>query len=243
MKKIYLILVLLPGFLSLVISQETFRLQALAPAGHIVNGREYIPLSSEQLRVELAYDGTSEENLVFDLVVFNETGRKITVKPPGFYYVTLPDPDADSSQSPPCMAVNPGQVYKWYDRALEEQESHKSMNSFLGLVEAGVGILSGTAAFLSTDNPAYIVDAVFNTAGTAGHYISMNRQIEEEMDQTAAEKEMIHLEMMREGELEPGGITNGFVCFPGQPEGSYFMFCFPIDDQEFQFVYQLLAEK
>lgn len=243
MKKLYSILILLPGFFSFVISQDVVRLLPLAPEGHIVNGREYIPLSSEQLRVELAYDGTSDENLVFDLVVFNETGRKITVNPPGFYYLTLPDPDADSSQSPPSMAVSPGQVYKWYDRALEEQESNKSINSFLGFVEAGVGILSGTAAFLSTDNPAYVVDAVFNTAGTAGHYISVNRQIEEEMEQTAVEKEMIRLEMMREGELESGGVTNGFVCFPGQPEGTYLMFCFPIDDQEFQFVYQLQTDK
>jgi hypothetical protein len=107
--------------------------------------------------------------------VFNETGRKITVNPTGFYYLTLPDPDADSSQSPPSMAVSPGQVYKWYDRALEEQESHKSINSFLGFV-----------------------DEVFNTAGTAGHYISVNRQMEEEMEQTAVEKEMIRLEMMQE---------------------------------------------
>jgi len=243
MKKLYRILILLPGFLSLVISQDAVRLVPLAPEGHMVNGREYIPLFNEQLRVELAYDGTSEGNLVFDLVVFNETDRRISVNPLGFYYLTLVDPEADSSQFPPGMAVDPGQVYKWYDAALEEQESDKNIHSFFGFMEAGLGILTSTAAFLSTENPAYIVDAVFNTAGTAGHYISVNRQIEEEMEQTVAEKEMIRQEMMGAGELEPGGVKNGFVCFPGQPEGTYLMFCFPIDEQEFQFVYQLMSDK
>ncbi len=123
----------------------------------------------------------------------------------------------------------PVQVYKWYDRALEERESEKTLNTILGFVEAGVGILSGASAFLSTENPAFIVDAVFNTAGT--------------VEQVVGEREIIRQEMMQEEELEAGGVTNGFVCFPGHPESTYLMFCFPIDDQEFQFVYQLLPDQ
>ena len=212
----------------------------LAPEGYQVNGREYIPLSSDQLRVELAYDGTSDGNLVFDLVVFNESSRKLIVKPSDFYYLSLDNPDDDSSRYHQRMAVAPVQVYKWYDRALEERESEKTLNTIMGFVEAGVGILSGASAFLSTENPAFIVDAVFNTAGTAGHYLAVNKQIDETMDQVAGEKEIIRQEMMQEEELEAGEVTNGFVCFPGHPESTYLMFCFPIDDQEFQFVYQIL---
>ena len=101
----------------------------------------------------------------------------------------------------------------------------------MGFVEAGVGILSDASAFLSTENPVFIVDAVFNTVGIWEQVAGEKEIIREEMMQE---------EMMQEEELEAGEVTNGFVCFPGHPESTYLMFCFPIDDQEFQFVYQIL---
>lgn len=238
MKKLYLLPILFFGSFSILLSQNAIHLVPLAPEGHLVNGREYISLSNDQITVELAYDGTSEENLVFDLVVVNESGRIISVKPASYYYLDLDDPEADSSSYPPKKSVAPEQVYKWYDRALEEKTSKKNTHSFLGFVDAGLGILYSTAAFISTENPVYIVEAVLNTAGTTAHYVGMNRQIEEAMEQ----KELIRQEMMQETALQPGGVESGFVCFPGDTESAYLMFCFPIENQEFQFVYQLQSE-
>jgi len=243
MKKLPLILILLSGFFSFLQSQEPVLLKPFAPEGIFVNGREYIPLSSDQIRVELGYEGLFEEKLVFDLVVFNESGQSVSIEPASFYYLDLDHPQADSSSYSPKMSEHPEQLYKWYDRALEKQESDKSLNSFLGFMEAGLGILSSTAAFISTENPAYIVDAVFSTAGTAGHYMNVNRQIEESMEQTAVEQQHIRQEMLQETELEAGGVSNGFVCFPGKPESNYLLFCFPIENQEFQFVYQLMSDQ
>ncbi|MCP4312813.1 MAG: hypothetical protein GY790_16240 [Bacteroidetes bacterium] len=227
MRKLYAILIFALGFSAHTISQEVVKLAPLAPEGNFVNGREYIPLSSDQIRLELGYEGVSEESLVLDLVVFNETGHKISVNPSDFYYLSLDNPDADSSRFPPMMAEAPQQLYKWYDRALEKQESEKNFNIFEGFAEAGAEIISG-------------FEAVFNTAGTPGHYGAVNKQIDGEREQLAREKEVIRQETMKEVGLAPGEITNGFVCFPGHPETAYLMFCFPIDGQEFQFVYQRL---
>lgn len=240
MKKIYVILIIILGFSSSALSQELISLLPLAPEGHFVNGREYIPLTSDKIRVELGYDGTSEDMLVLDLVVFNQTGRELSIDPGAFYYLSLDDPDALSSEFPPVKAVLPTQTYKWYDCALEKKGSEQSFSTVLGFAEAGVGIFSGLAAFFASENPAYIVDAVFSATGTVVHTMAIKNQIEEEFEQLSRERELIQQEMMRKGELAPGEVKNGFVCFPAQVEKEYLMFCIHIDDQEFQFVYKLL---
>lgn len=51
--------------------------------------------------------------------------------------------------------------------------------------------------------------------------------------------EKIRQEMMQEMKMAPGEVANGFVYFPCQKETETLLFCFPIDEQEFQFVYKL----
>ena len=61
-------------------------------------------------------------------------------------------------------------------------------------MDAGLEILYSAAAFISTENPVYIMEAVLNTAGTTAYCVGMNRQIEETMEQN----ELIRQEMMQE---------------------------------------------
>ncbi len=51
-------------------------------------------------------------------------------------------------------------------------------------------------------------------------------------------KEPIRQEMMQEMKMDPGEVANGFVYFPSQKETETLLFCFPIENQEFQFVYK-----
>lgn len=208
-----------------------------APEGNFAMGREYIPLSNDSIDVELGFDGIQGEHLVFDFVVINRTPRDLTLDPSDFYYVLLDSVSADSSMLPPRMALHPERILHHYDETLEKAEEKKQMNVFLGILEAGIGILANTSAFIATENPGYIVDGVFNTLGTAETYAANDRQLEAGIVDIRSEKEIVEEEIMRRGLLPSGKVASGYVYFPVHNEAVYYMFCFPVDDQLFQFVY------
>jgi hypothetical protein len=219
-------------------SQVVFELVPEAPEGHFEMGREYIPLSSGNIDAELGYDGPFGEQLVFDFVVINGTEDTLVIDPSDFYYVVMDDPLADSSLFPPRMAVHPERVLHHYDEQLEKRQDRKSMNTVLGFIEAGIGLIATASGFVATENPGYIVDAVFNTVGTAGQYISADRSMGEEIKLISEEKVTVQQEIFRRTLLPPGKVTSGFVYFPVSEIQGYLMFCFPLQEQLFQFVYK-----
>lgn len=213
-----------------------------APEGHYANGREYIPLESDLITVELGYDGLQGENLVFDFVVHNDTEDTLAVVPGDFYYVTLDSADAEAASLSPRMAVHPDQVLVQYDKVLEEREEAKKINSIFGIIEAGVHVLYNTTGFIATENPAYLADAVLQTMGTADQYLSQDQRIQSEMALISEEKAVVNEELFRACRVPPGGIMSGYVFFPKHDQTPYYMFCFPIHNRLFQFVYNQRKE-
>jgi len=213
-----------------------------APEGHYANGREYIPLESDQITVELGYDGLQEAYLVFDFVVHNDTEDTLLLRPGDFYYVTLDSADAEAAPNTPWMAVHPDKVMMQYDRVLEEKEEAKKINSVFGIVEAGIHVLYNTSGFIATKDPGFIADAVLQTVGTADHYVSQDRMIQSEMNVISEEKALVEEELFRTCEVPPGAVMSGYVFFPRHEQTPYYMFCFPVQNQLFQFVYNQRRE-
>jgi len=242
MKKIYYFPVLLLFLWSCTAPRVVTKITPEAPEGNFAMGREYISLGSENIDVELGFDGIYGPNLVFDFVVVNGSSEILSIQPKDFYYVLLNSATADSSMLPPHMAVKPDKVLLNYDQIIEDKQGQKKANSFLGFLEAGVGILATTAAFIATENPVYISDAVFNTIGTANHYISQDKQIKTELEMINEEKEVVKEEIFRSCQLAPGEVVSGYVYFPEHSETEYYMFCFPVEQQLFQFVYNQQKE-
>lgn len=237
MKKLYYLLISALFLTSCVVPRVVTQITPEAPEGHYEMGREYISLSNDSINVELGYDGIHGGHLVFDFVVINKTPQVLTVNPSDFYYVVLDSATADSSKFPPRMAVHPERILHHYDETLESKKGAKSMNSFLGFMEAGVGLLANTTAFIATDNPGYIVDALFGTLGTAEMYVAQDKQISADISMVHSEKEIVNEEIFRLSQLPPGKVVSGYVYFPKHPDTDYYMFCFPVQDQLFQFVY------
>jgi hypothetical protein len=208
-----------------------------APEGRYAQGREYIPLQNDSIGVELGYDGRYGEYQVFDFVVINRTSDTISVNPSEFYFVMIEDPGADSSVFPACMAIHPDRILDYYDHQLKEIENEKSVNTILGFIEAGIGLVASATSFTHTNDPAFIADAVFQTLQTAGHYVDADRMIGSGIASVREEQEIVREEIFRQVQLPPGKVTSGFVYFPGNGEGKYLMYCFPVEDQLFQFVY------
>ncbi len=242
MKKLFAILIFWPGMALSVLSQPVTRLTPEAPEGHFEMGREYIALENDHVRVELGFDGFFEGFMVFDVVVFNDTGDSLFLDPSGFHYLLLESADADSSLLPPFKAVHPERILQHYDQAMETCSTVKSINSIFGFIETGIGILASASSFLATENPGTIVDGVFNTVGTAGHYVSQDRKIGNDLDQIFNEKEVVSAEILRPGEIPPGKVVSGYVFFPVFEETGFIMFCIPLEDQLFQFVYKQYQE-
>jgi hypothetical protein len=242
MKKIYYLLPLLLFLWSCAAPRVVTKITPEAAEGTYAMGREYISLGTQNLDVELGYDGIHGTYLVFDFVVVNGGDQILTIHPKDFYYVLLESAEADSSLLPPRMAVNPEKVLLNYDEKIEDIEVQKKTNTFLGFLDAGIGLLATTAAFISTENPAYIADAVANTFGTADHYISQDKQIKSNLEVIHEEKEVVKEEIFRQCQLLPGKGISGYVYFPEHADTEYYMFCFPVEDQLFQFVYNQQKE-
>jgi hypothetical protein len=208
-----------------------------APQGNFANGREYLPLSSDDILVELGYDGIFDELMVFDFVVVNHTSDSLMINPSDFFYVLLDSSKADTSKFPPRMAFHPQRVIHAYDETLEEKAGERRINSIFAILETGVNILVGATGFMATDNPAYIADGIFNSFGTAKNYSSQSKDIKANIAIIEEEKEVVSQEIFRPCQIPPGETVSGFVYFPQEAEADCFMFCFPMEDQLFQFVY------
>lgn len=237
MKKIYSLPFIVLLLTSCVAPRLVVQLIPEAPEGNFEMGREYISLNSDSIDVELGFDGMHGENLVFDFVVINRTSNAISINPSDFYYVVLDSATADSSKFPPRMAIHPERILHHYDETLENKQEAKNVNYLLGFLDAGIEILANTSAFFATENPGYIVDAVFNTLGTAETYVAQDKQITADISMLHSEKEIVNEEIFRLGKLPPDKVKSGYVYFPKHPDTDYYMFCFPIKDQLFQFVY------
>lgn len=237
MKKIYSLPIIALLLTSCVAPQLIIQLTPEAPEGKFEMGREYISLSNDSIDVELGYDGFRGEHLIFDFVVVNRTPYELSVNPSDFYYVVLDSALADSSKLPPRMAIHPERILHHYDETLETKQEAKEINSLLGFMEAGIDLLVNTTAFIATDDPGYIVDAVLGTLGTADYYVSNDNQISADISMINSEKEVVNQEIFRSGKIPSGKVMNGYVFFPKHPDTEYYMFCFPMDDQLFQFVY------
>jgi len=237
MKKLYSLPIILLLLTSCVAPRMAIQLIPEAPEGNYEMGREYISLSSDSIDVELGFDGMHGENLVFDFVVINRTTNELAINPSEFYYVVLDSASANSSKSPPRMAIHPERILHHYDETLETRQEAKNVNSFLGILDAGIGLIANTTAFIATENPGYIVDAVFSTIGTAETYVAQDKQISADISVIQSEKEIVNEEIFRLGKLPPDKVNSGYVYFPKHPDTDYYMFCFPVEDQMFQFVY------
>lgn len=213
-----------------------------APEGKFAMGREYISLGADHVDVELGFDGIYGPNLVFDFVVVNGSSENLSIQPGDFYYVLLDSATADSSISPPRMAVKPDKVLLNYDQIIENKEGQKKANAFLGFLETGVSLLATTAAVITTENPAYLADGLWGMFGTADHYMSQDRQIKSELAMISEEKEVVNEEIFRSCELAPGEVVSGYVYFPEHSDTEYYMFCFPMENHVFQFVYRQQKE-
>ena len=242
MKKFYCFSFLLLLCWSCMAPRVLTKITPEAPEGHFAMGREYISLGSDHIDVELGFDGMQDENLIFDFVVHNTTSDTLTIQPSDFYYVLLDSANAESSLENARMAVPPEKVMMYYDKTLENRKEEKGINSFLGVLQAGVGILYNTTSFIATDNPAYLADAVIQTLGTADQYFSQDRVITSEMEMIGEEKELVDKEIFRTCKVIPGSISSGYVYFPKHDDTRYYMFCFPVENQLFQFVYNQRKE-
>lgn len=242
MKKLYCLSIFLLLLWSCTAPRVLTKISPEASGGHFAMGREYISLESDNIEVELAYDGMQGENLIFDFVVHNITPDTLSIQPADFYYVLLDSATAASSIGNARMAVHPEKVMMYYDQTLKERQEDKGVNSFLGILQAGAGIIYNTTAFIATDNPGFLADAVFHTLGTADQYISKDRMINAEMEMISEEKEVVEKEIFRMSRLDPESINSGYVYFPKHEDANYYMFCFPIENQLFQFVYNQRKE-
>ena len=209
-----------------------------APEGYTEHGREYITLTNDSIYAILGFDGIYDEVLIFDLVVVNKGNAPLTLEPGIFYYEVLDSAMALNSTLPPVAAIHPDTISHKYEDSIEKMKGSQQSNKFFGILEATAGILYNTSGFIATEDPGFIVDMIAGTFNTADYYVTRDKAFKENISVLSDEKLMVRKASHQTQTLEPGESVSGFVFFPQDREAKYYMFCFPIDDELFQFVYR-----
>jgi len=218
--------------------QVTTKLIPEAPEGYYEHGREYITLTSDSIYAILGFDGFYDNTLIFDLVVINHSDNSLDIDPATFYYEILDSALALNSSLPPVPALHPDTISKRYDQTIQSMFDGKKANTFMGILEAVAGIALNTSGFIATEDPGYIMDMIAGTVNTAGYYLTRDTEIREGITIMKDEKSMVREASHGKKQLAPGETVSGFVFFPRNTDTRYYMFCFPLDDELFQFVYR-----
>lgn len=218
-------------------AQEGFILTPEAPPGPRIHGREYIELSSDGLRMELGFDSYRSGQLIFDLVVFNDTPDSLELDPGDFYYTFLEHPDSIAVTGDTVALTGPSGVRDLYQDELEDWMDMRDKNNFRGALEGGAGILAAAIGFLTTEDPGFILDAALSTIGTASATSEANREVDQAMELVLEEQEILDMELFSDTTLAPGTHSSGFVVFPHYPSNCHYLFCFPAGSYRFEFVY------
>lgn len=218
--------------------QVVTKLTPEAPEGYYEHGREYITLTSDSIYAVLGFDGFYDNTLIFDLIVINHGDKSLTIDPATFYYEILDSALALNSSLPPVLSLPPDTISKRYDQTIESLFEGKQANKFFGILEATAGIVMNTSGFIATDDPGYILDLITGTVNTAGYYLTRDTEFKKNISIMTDEKAMVREASHDQKELAPGETVSGFVFFPQNMDARYYMFCFPLDDELFQFVYR-----
>ena len=217
--------------------QVVTKLEPEAQEGYVEHGREYITLSNDSIYAILGFDGVHDEVLIFDLVVVNNCHHPFRINPSGFYYERLDSALEEASSYPLVHALGPDEVSGKYDESIAEMQSVKSSNAFFGILDAATNIVFNTAGFISTEDPGYLFDLIAGSVDKVHYYVTTDKQIEEDMSRLIDEKKLVRQATHEPRTLGPGESASGFVFFPQNSDADYYMFCFPLDNELFQFVY------
>ena len=77
-----------------------------------------------------------------------------------------------------------------------------------------------------------------STIETASSWLVQDVRISTDLEEVRSEKEIVMEEIFREGTIPPGKVLSGYLFFPENRDADFYMFCFPLGDQLFQFVYR-----
>jgi hypothetical protein len=218
--------------------QITTQMIPEAPEGRFEHGREYITLAADSIDAILGFDGIHDRVLIFDFVLHNRSNSPVSFSSSDFYYEILDSAMALQSSLPSVNAITPDDVSEKYDKTIRDLLENKQFNTLFGIMEATAGIIYNTSNFIATDNPGFIFDLIAGTITTADHYLTVDREIEKEIHVMSEEKTMVSQSSHGVTVVEPGQSVSGFVFFPQDLDARYYMFCFPIHDELFQFVYR-----
>ena len=229
-------------FTSCVAPHPVTKLVPEAPDGYVEHGREYISLTSKGVNAMLGFDGFYDETLIFDLVVVNKGDYPVSISCSEFYYEILDSATAMASTLPRIEALSIDTIAGKYDNSIEKMKAAGRATNFVSILSAAAGVVFNASGFIATENPGYIFDIVGSAFNTAGNISSTNKDLKESLSIISDEKSLVQQASLRDHSLNKDESVSGFVFFPQQKNADYYMFCFPVEEQLFQFVYHQKVE-
>ncbi len=213
----------------------------LDPVGEDVEwnaGRQIITKSKAGIDIQLSFD-TAEGEIVFDVLVMNNTGEKIHVNPARFHYRYTYDGDSLLTAHPAYLALNPESEIINVRKADASNDAKLASDAATNALFATLDVVSDIATIGKAKSAAELEE---------------QQEMAEEREEDMVNSEIRHgyakerltnarifweEETLRKTDVFDGEYIDGKVVFPIKGEGRFVRIIIPIEHTVFEVTYSL----
>ncbi|HKK09443.1 MAG TPA: hypothetical protein VJ939_01340, partial [Bacteroidales bacterium] len=177
---------------------------------------------------------STEDHLVFDVEVINESDKEILVSPEAFYYRCKNQYGTSLGQH--GYAINPEEKLLQIDKQISAQnarEANQAVLSVLTTTADAANMIASLDEDRETRNRA-----MENAAVNQFHREDMRRKTHSRAVSLREKREYWSFNVLRKTTLNPGFYIGGKVYFPRNDRAGTFTFILPINNETYVFSYQ-----
>ncbi len=234
----YILIFILLILFSCVSPQPVYRLYPTTDEGEWRNGKQYISLFKDEIKISAAIVEYSTMKFTSNIEISNQSKRKILIEPSQFYYIKNLK-DKTKATPDQIYAIDPEKRVKEIDLEISKKnadfKSEQQADAAVGCLSAG-GNIAGLISGASNDELIDIEE----------HKSEMERK-EAKHNQTInklnEEKRFFLDKALGKTTLLPSSSINGYIVFPFTKEEGYINLLFIIDRTKFEFNFLQKEEK
>ncbi len=247
---LYIFLVASSSFLlSCSSTTNTMHLRPIADESAYFDGKEVVKAEKDSIKIVASYDGRYDKYMVFDIEIFNNTDKPLTISPKNFSFMPLDmdkNPIYRSDSTFIYQAVEPQEQLQKTEYAIQKQHTQlktaKVVNTAL-FIGGIVAILSAT-----TDKRSESAWRTANIGETMIQAASIKRVIDHEnyytnLDKIHREQGVWMNERFKTTTLSPHSSLRGGVFMHAIPKASFIQLSYPTMNDSITFLFQQSFEK
>ena len=215
-------------------SIPVYRVNSLENSKYYLMGRETIIKKDNDINVILNFENQSGKELIFYLVVENNSLKSITIDPSKIYAEILDSPDASNS-SKKIYAVEPENELVRVDKEINQVNANKQTADGINFIVATLDLASSTAGIFEKKSEEQINREYSERMERKDNMERDEEEYNEDINKLNQNKKYWEDEVLRITTLKTEERIGGFFHLQIYPETDYFNLVIPIGHKEFKF--------